>query len=247
MPSTRAEVVIEPFVRTASVIARRAVIPFVRSASLKTIPVRPAWSPRRRGRRFASSPTAWAKIRFLRDLGPTEVGGFGISTDDDLLLVEDVRLVQHAADHSRFSSMTQPWPTTSMRWPKPVFHRELCPYLDPHASRGLARAKPDGPADLCDVFWPMRLERDDDPCRDGLHLRSPAVPNWSRRLHRSDDRVTSINPLMDPIKTLGFKSTSSWSKSSRTTTANHRAQRQRSLPPDSRLRSDRSGRGRALV
>lgn len=31
---------------------------------------------------------------FLRDLGRTEVGGFGITPPDDLLLVEDVRLVQ---------------------------------------------------------------------------------------------------------------------------------------------------------
>jgi len=40
------------------------------------------------------SPTAWAKLLFLRDFGPTEVGGFGISTADDLLYVEDLRLVK---------------------------------------------------------------------------------------------------------------------------------------------------------
>ena len=40
------------------------------------------------------SPTAWAKLLYLRDLGDTEVGGFGISAPDDLLLVEDVRLVR---------------------------------------------------------------------------------------------------------------------------------------------------------
>ncbi len=39
------------------------------------------------------SPYAWAKLLFLRDLGDTEVGGFGISAEDDLLLVEDVRLI----------------------------------------------------------------------------------------------------------------------------------------------------------
>lgn len=39
------------------------------------------------------SPTAWAKLLFLRDYGDTEVGGFGISAPDDLLLVEDVQLV----------------------------------------------------------------------------------------------------------------------------------------------------------
>lgn len=40
------------------------------------------------------TPWAWAKLVFLRDLGPTEVGGFGISAKDDLLLIEDIRLVR---------------------------------------------------------------------------------------------------------------------------------------------------------
>ena len=40
------------------------------------------------------SPYAWAKLLFLRDLGDTEVGGFGISATDDLLAIEDIRLVQ---------------------------------------------------------------------------------------------------------------------------------------------------------
>ncbi len=40
------------------------------------------------------SPTAWAKLLFLRDLGDTEVGGFGITAAEDLLLVEDVKLVR---------------------------------------------------------------------------------------------------------------------------------------------------------
>jgi len=35
-------------------------------------------SPRRPKLRF--SPTAWAKLLFLRDRGPTEVGGFGITS-----------------------------------------------------------------------------------------------------------------------------------------------------------------------
>ncbi len=39
------------------------------------------------------SPTAWAKLLFLRDFGDTEVGGFGISAPDDLLRVEDFVLV----------------------------------------------------------------------------------------------------------------------------------------------------------
>lgn len=40
------------------------------------------------------SPTAWAKLLFLRDLGPTEIGGFGISGADDLLHVADWQLVR---------------------------------------------------------------------------------------------------------------------------------------------------------
>ena len=40
------------------------------------------------------SPTAWAKLLYLRDLGNTEVGGFGISAADDLLYIEDVALVR---------------------------------------------------------------------------------------------------------------------------------------------------------
>ena len=39
-------------------------------------------------------PTAWSKLLYLRDRGETEVGGFGLSSADDLLYVEDVRLVQ---------------------------------------------------------------------------------------------------------------------------------------------------------
>lgn len=39
------------------------------------------------------SPTAWAKLLYLRDYGDTEVGGFGIAATDDLLFVEDLQLV----------------------------------------------------------------------------------------------------------------------------------------------------------
>jgi hypothetical protein len=42
------------------------------------------------------SPTAWAKLLFLRDLGETEVGGFGVTSAEDLLCVEDVILVKQA-------------------------------------------------------------------------------------------------------------------------------------------------------
>ena len=53
---------------------------------------------RRRRRRtrppLRLTPYAWAKLLCLRDLGETEVGGFGVSSQDDLLLLEDVQLVR---------------------------------------------------------------------------------------------------------------------------------------------------------
>ena len=40
------------------------------------------------------TPYAWAKLQRLRDLGDTEVGGFGVSAKGDLLLVEDICLIR---------------------------------------------------------------------------------------------------------------------------------------------------------
>ena len=40
------------------------------------------------------TPNAWAKLLYLRDYGETEIGGFGISSADELLLIEDVQLVK---------------------------------------------------------------------------------------------------------------------------------------------------------
>jgi hypothetical protein len=39
------------------------------------------------------SPMAWAKLLLLRDMGDTEIGGFGISAADDLMFVQDVEVV----------------------------------------------------------------------------------------------------------------------------------------------------------
>ena len=44
--------------------------------------------------RLRFSPPAWAKLLFLRDCGPTEVGGFGLAPLGDLLYVEDIRMVR---------------------------------------------------------------------------------------------------------------------------------------------------------
>ncbi len=43
------------------------------------------------------TPTAWAKLMYLRDCGETEVGGFGSAETDDLLLVTDFQLVGQEA------------------------------------------------------------------------------------------------------------------------------------------------------
>ncbi|MGA2259419.1 MAG: hypothetical protein ABSG53_32495, partial [Thermoguttaceae bacterium] len=43
------------------------------------------------------SPTAWAKLLFFRDLGETEVGGFGITAADDLLRIEEFCTVKQDA------------------------------------------------------------------------------------------------------------------------------------------------------
>ncbi|MFA6424714.1 MAG: hypothetical protein WCW64_00845 [Phycisphaerae bacterium] len=40
------------------------------------------------------SPTAWAKLLFMRDMTGNEVGGFGITEVDDLLFVTDFALVK---------------------------------------------------------------------------------------------------------------------------------------------------------
>ena len=56
---------------------------------------------RRRALRFKKNqqtlrftPYAWVKLLYLRDAGTTEVGDFGITSAEDLLLVDDVRLVR---------------------------------------------------------------------------------------------------------------------------------------------------------
>ena len=74
--------------------ARRPALPDKQASNervktLRTIPQPPCL-------RF--NPTAWAKLLFMRDAGETEVGGFGISAADDLLLVQDFQLVRQVCD-----------------------------------------------------------------------------------------------------------------------------------------------------
>ncbi len=43
------------------------------------------------------TPPAWAKLLYLRDAGPTEIGAFGITSADDLLRVEEIATVAQTA------------------------------------------------------------------------------------------------------------------------------------------------------
>lgn len=59
------------------------------------------WNPKRKRRtrrrkRLRFSPTAWAKLLFLRDFGTTEIGGFGISDPDDPLFVTDFAMARQS-------------------------------------------------------------------------------------------------------------------------------------------------------
>lgn len=64
-----------------------------------------SWTPQRKRPALRFTPTAWAKLLFLRDTGPTEIGGFGIAARGDLLLVEDIGLVDQTctATHVEFN------------------------------------------------------------------------------------------------------------------------------------------------
>lgn len=46
------------------------------------------------------SPTAWAKLLFLRDIGDTEVGGFAVTPEDDLLYVDDFILPKQTCGYA---------------------------------------------------------------------------------------------------------------------------------------------------
>ena len=43
------------------------------------------------------NPYAWAKLLFFRDRGMTEIGGFGITADDDPLYVENFHTIRQKA------------------------------------------------------------------------------------------------------------------------------------------------------
>ncbi|MCY2927954.1 MAG: hypothetical protein NTV86_00380 [Planctomycetota bacterium] len=67
---------------------------------------RPEWKRRSRQRsspvlRFA--PTAWAKLLYFRDRGPTEIGGFAVTAPDDLLYVEQFVTVKQGVTAASIS------------------------------------------------------------------------------------------------------------------------------------------------
>ena len=86
---------------TSANAAARQTIPISPPPIKRLFMTRPRNRSLHRRRRLAESrpslrftPYTWAKLLFLRDAGPTEVGGFGISAADDLLLIEDIQLVR---------------------------------------------------------------------------------------------------------------------------------------------------------
>ncbi len=50
---------------------------------------RPQWQAQRKEPVLRFSPTAWAKLLYFRDKSDNEVGGFAVTSSDDLLFVED--------------------------------------------------------------------------------------------------------------------------------------------------------------
>jgi hypothetical protein len=44
------------------------------------------------------TPYAWAKLVYLRDVGETEIGGFGISAAGEPMLIEDITLIRQQCD-----------------------------------------------------------------------------------------------------------------------------------------------------
>jgi hypothetical protein len=91
------------------------------------------------------SPTAWAKLLYLRDVGDTEIGGFGVTPADDLLFVEDLRIVRQTCTsvHVSFddASVADFFDEMVDNGRKP---EQFPPHLGSHASRLLASAKQHG-------------------------------------------------------------------------------------------------------
>lgn len=66
------------------------------------IPTRNLMNKRRRRQSLRFTPYAWTKLVYLRDAGDSEVGMFGLSPPDDLLLIEDIALVRQRCTRVTF-------------------------------------------------------------------------------------------------------------------------------------------------
>ena len=69
--------------------------------SIPLPPQSPAHSKRLEQRRsdgpiLRFTPTAWAKLQYFCHRGNTEIGGFGLTSAEDLLLVEDFLTVRQS-------------------------------------------------------------------------------------------------------------------------------------------------------
>ena len=71
--------------------AEKPTAPEATATQTKPQPQSPPKPPRKEPEKivFRFTPTAWAKLLYFRDFGNTEVGGFGVTAKDNLLLVED--------------------------------------------------------------------------------------------------------------------------------------------------------------
>ena len=60
------------------------------------------------------SPLAWMKLQLFLHAGETEVGGFGVSAEDNVLYVHDFVTLRQYTTRSPLSSTMQRWLNTSI-------------------------------------------------------------------------------------------------------------------------------------
>lgn len=77
-----------------------------------------------RGSVLRWSPYSWAKLLYLRDIGPTEVGGYGLTETDDPLLITDIVLVKQECTSATLEFDTK----DSMEFVEKMTDRGLSPF-----------------------------------------------------------------------------------------------------------------------
>lgn len=70
---------------------------FIDTTDKKTTTTTKTWQRKSKIAQLRFSPIAWAKLIYIRDLGNTEVGFFGISDIDDMLCVKDIAVIKQKA------------------------------------------------------------------------------------------------------------------------------------------------------